>query len=293
MKIGIDSYCYHRYFGEVYPFQRKPEKNWTFREFIARAVQLGVDGVSLESCFLPSSEPDFWQRLATMLDRHNLERVLAWGHPDGLQGGRNTEALSDLIRHIEFAKTIDSRVMRIVGSSLRFRDEPHEPQIERLSAMLREAVTVAEENGVVLAIENHIDFTASEILTLIQNVGTKNFGVNFDTGNALRLLEDPVEEAKLLVPHIYATHIKDLSPRTGGSPREWSFWESVPVGHGVIDIKAVMRVLKDQEYRGLLCVEVDCLRDPWEEDEAVLASVEYLRAASNEIEATASGAPRD
>ena len=35
--------------------------------------------------------------------------------------------------------------------------------------------------------ENHIDFTAREILQLIEDVGSTNFGVNFDTGNALRL----------------------------------------------------------------------------------------------------------
>ena len=26
MKIGIDSYCYHRLFGEVYDMQEKPER---------------------------------------------------------------------------------------------------------------------------------------------------------------------------------------------------------------------------------------------------------------------------
>ena len=26
MKVGIDSYCYHRFFGEVYPDQKEPAK---------------------------------------------------------------------------------------------------------------------------------------------------------------------------------------------------------------------------------------------------------------------------
>jgi hypothetical protein len=26
MKVGIDSYCYHRFFGEVYPEQVAPER---------------------------------------------------------------------------------------------------------------------------------------------------------------------------------------------------------------------------------------------------------------------------
>jgi hypothetical protein len=41
-----------------------------------------------------------------------------------------------------------------------------------------------------------------------------------------------------------------------------------------------MRVLQDQGYPGILCVEVDCLRESWEEDDAVVTSLEYLRTAS-------------
>jgi len=173
--------------------------------------------------------------------------------------------------------------MRIVGSSLRFRNQPHEPQLRNLASMLHEATKVAADQGVVLAIENHIDFTAREILQLIEDVGSANFGVNFDTGNALRLFEDPVEEAKLLAPYIHATHIKDLSPRRGGSPREWNFWESVPAGQGVVDIQGILRVLRDHGYPGVLCVEVDCLHQAWEEDQAVVISLEYLRTALEKL----------
>jgi sugar phosphate isomerase/epimerase len=277
MKVGIDSYCYHRYFGEVYNFQTATDKRWTPEDFLKRAIELHVDGVSLETCFLPSVDINYLSRLKATLDEHGLDRVVAWGHPDGLEGGRNQEALKDLIEYIEIADRMGSRVMRIVGSSLRFREEPHAPQIERLSGMLRQAVKVAEDKNVILAMENHIDFTATEILSLIKEVKSRYFGVNFDTGNALRLLEDPVKEAKLLAPYIHATHIKDLSPRKGGSPREWNFWESVPVGKGVVDVAGVMSVLRDQGYQGVLCVEVDCLKEEWEEDEAVAISVDYLK----------------
>lgn len=288
MKIGIDSYCYHRYFGEVYPFQKDPAKRWTIDDFLARAVAHGVEGVSLETCFLPLAEPGFCNRLTDTLNEHQLERILAWGHPDGLEGGTNEKALVDLIRHIGIAQTVGSKVMRIVGSSLRFRHEPHEPQLQRLSAMLREAVKVAEDKGVLLAIENHIDFTAREILGLIESVGSRSLGVNFDTGNALRLFEDPVEEVRLLRSHVYATHIKDLSPCRGGSPRDWNFWESVPAGHGIVDMTGVMRVLRESGFQGVLCVEVDCLRETFEEDQAVAASLEYLRTARRQMDAVGS-----
>ena len=278
MKIGIDSYCYHRYFGEIYDFQKDPKKRWTLEDFVKRAIELKVDGVSLETCFIPSFEKDYLKKLKGTLDEANIDRVVAWGHPDGLEGGKNEGALQDLIEMIDVAEFMGgSKVMRIVGSSLEFRYEPHGPQIKRLTKMLKEAVKVAEDKGVILAIENHIDFTASEILTLINNVDSKYFGVNFDTGNALRLFEDPVEEAKILAPYIYATHIKDVSPKRGGSPKEWNFWESVPAGKGVVDIPGVMKVLKDQGYEGVLAIELDCLREEWEEDQAVEMSVNYLR----------------
>ena len=34
MKIGIDSYCYHRFFGEVYAPQRRPAEQMTREGFI-------------------------------------------------------------------------------------------------------------------------------------------------------------------------------------------------------------------------------------------------------------------
>ena len=49
MKVGIDSYCYHRFLGEVYPHQSEPDKQLTMEDFINRAKELEVDGVSLES----------------------------------------------------------------------------------------------------------------------------------------------------------------------------------------------------------------------------------------------------
>ena len=278
MKVGIDSYRYHRYFGEVYDFQKDPGKTWSLEDFLSRAVKLKVDGVSLETCFIPSFDKDYLSKLKEALDEANIDRVVAWGHPDGLEAGKNEEALRDMIRMIDVAEFMGgSKVMRMVGSSLMFRYEPHEPQIKKLTQMLKEAVKVSEDKGVILAMENHIDYTASEILELINSVASRNLGVNFDTGNALRLFEDPVEEAKILAPHIYATHIKDVSPKRGGSPKEWNFWESVPAGKGVVDIPGVMNVLKDAGYQGVLAVELDCLREDWEEDQAVEMSVDYLR----------------
>ena len=93
MKIGIDSYCYHRFFGEVYAQQSKPSKQMTLEDFIKRAHDLKVDGVSLESCFIPRFDAAYLSGIKKMLDDYKLDRVYAWGHPDGLEGGQQQEGV--------------------------------------------------------------------------------------------------------------------------------------------------------------------------------------------------------
>ena len=127
MKIGIDSYCYHRFFGEVYPFQNDPPKRMTLEDFIARAKELGVDGVSLESCFVDlRNDAGYMQSVKEQLDEYKLNRVWAWGHPDGLEGGKNKAEFSEMIKAFDQAATIGADVMRIVGSSFTFRFDSHQ-----------------------------------------------------------------------------------------------------------------------------------------------------------------------
>src|ERR1700686_2957342 len=120
MKTAIDSYCYHRFFGEVYPQQSKPARDMTLEDFLRRAHELGVDGVSLESCFIPRLDAEYLTQVRGLLDEYNLERVFAWGHPDGLEGGANQDAYREMIRCFESARSIGADVMRVVGSSLLF-----------------------------------------------------------------------------------------------------------------------------------------------------------------------------
>ena len=286
MKIGIDSYCFHRFFGEVYPEQQQSPKSMTLEDFIEFAKELSVDGVSLESCFIPQREDrGYMADVKALLDEYNLDRVYAWGHPDGLEGGKNEAEYDEMIKSFEHAKNIGAKVMRVVGSSLMFLHEPHQPQIQRLTQMFRKAVKIAEDYDIKMAVENHIDFTSDEILQLIENVDSSNFGLNFDTGNFLRLLDDPIKGMEKLAKHTYATHIKDLKVQKGVAPDEWFFFSSTPVGEGYVDNQKLAQMLKDAGYEGFLAVEIDFLHPDYNNDEhaAVRQSVEALRNIVNSL----------
>jgi sugar phosphate isomerase/epimerase len=277
MKVGIDSYCYHRLFGEVYPDQTAPGVRWSTHDFIRRAAQLEVAGVSLESCFLESLEPAFLGELKADLDARGLERILAWGHPDGLEAGRNPAAWQAMNALIPKARCLGADTMRIVASSLMFRNEPHAPQIEAIVGMLRQSVKIAADQGVVLALENHIDYTSTEILEILHRVDSDRLRVNFDTGNTLRMMEDPVAAARRLGPYTVATHTKDMQACRHVRPEEWYFFSSVPVGTGLIDMPGVVRALQETGYDGILAVESDHHKDNQDEDQLVVDSVAYLK----------------
>jgi 3-oxoisoapionate decarboxylase len=293
MKIGIDSYCYHRFFGEVYPQQPVPSRKMTLEDFLERAHQLRVDGVSLESCFLPRFDRDYLLSIKDILDRYGMDRVYAWGHPDGLEAGRNERAYDEMVASFEQARNIGAPVMRVVGSSLMFRHEPHGPQIERLSRMFSDAVKIAEEYGIRMAVENHIDFTADEMLQLLTNVNSPYLGMNFDTGNFVRLLDDPIKGMQKLAQYVYATHIKDLKVQRGAAADDWFFFSSTPVGDGIVDNLRLAQILSNAGYQGFLAVEMDFLHPDYggDEDAAVERSIRELRRIAAAVEENAGSEP--
>ncbi len=278
MKIGIDSYCFHRYFGEVYGNQKDPGKRISYEDFLNRAIELGVDGVSLETCFFESRDDDYFKRLKEIIDRGNLECVVAWGHLDGLEGGKNLEAAKDMESHFRTCELLGASVMRMVGSSLSFRNEPHRPQMERIAKIMKESAKRAEDRGIKFAMENHFDFTADEMLEIFEDVGSDHFGMTYDTGNALRIADEPVKTAHKMAKHIFATHTKDVAPVYGADPQDWDYFASVPVGKGVINFPGLIKVLEDFGYDGLFAIEIDYLHPDYEDEDPALAeSVEYLK----------------
>ena len=285
MKVGIDSYCYHRFFGEVYPHQNAPDKQMTMEDFIQRAKELDVDGVSLESCFIPRFDKVYLSEIKGMLDEFNFDRVYAWGHPDGLEGGKNEAAYDEMIDHIEYANAIGAKVMRVVGSSLMFRFEDHGPQIEKLSRMFTNAMKVADNYDIKLADENHIDYNADEMLELIHNVNHPNFGINFDTGNFLRVLDDPIQGMEKLARFTFSTHVKDLKINPQAAVNDWYFFSCTPVGDGLVDNQKLAQLLKDANYEGFLAMEIDTLHPDYNDDEdaAVAKSVAELKQIAQNL----------
>lgn len=275
---AIDSYSYHRFFGHHYPgLETDPGWRMDIDQFLDRTVELGARGVSLESCFFDDFGHAAIGALRENLDSRGLGRVWAWGHPRGLESGASRTALDDLIAHIDVAARLGAGVMRICAGGRGTRPESWTEHKAALLPMLGKAADAAERKSVVLAIENHIDLYADELLELVETVDAPSLGVCLDTANNLRLFENPVEVARKLAPWTRATHVKDITAHRG-DPKTFAFWPSVPLGRGAVEIDAILGLLREAGYEGLLALEIDLLHSAYgSEDEALREGLAYLR----------------
>lgn len=290
MKVGIDSYSFHRYFGEIREgFEEDPGKRWTVFDLLDFAGELGIGGVSLETCYMTALDPGFLRETRSKLDAYGLECVLAWGHPTGLEGGTNPTALEDLRQHIPSAVALGTSTMRITASGSRYSPDLEPQFILNVAPYLREAVRAAADQGVVLALENHGDLSSDGLLRLIELIDSPYLRVTLDTGNAQRI-EDAVEATRKLAPYVAATHIKDVAGDSASRERG-GFIPSTPIGKGTVDIPAILRLLREAGYEGLLCIEIDTTAPIWHtmaEEEMVSISVDYLRGELSQLAAASS-----
>ena len=84
MYVGLDSFSYHRFFGDISPYEPETAIRWQTTDFLNRAVELGVKAVCLQTAFLDKANI---LSLREPLAAGGLEPVLAWGHPAGLDDG--------------------------------------------------------------------------------------------------------------------------------------------------------------------------------------------------------------
>lgn len=262
MQVGIDSYSYHRLYGEIRAGEEVPRQEpWPFvaQPVLEHARHLNVDAVFLETCYLP--EPEVVD--SALLNAGGLSLGFSWGHAwpsgrfHGLDGGRSPAAEEELARWIEAAADLGQPVMRItLGSPVSRGTEPAARLVARLIEPVRRAADRAADRGLALAIENHGDLRAEELLEVIERAGRPNLGVTLDNVNLIRVGDDMLGGATLLAPRTLLVQLKDhLSgdPTISGGP------VCTALGEGIADLHGIVEVLHAVGFAGPVCVELASL----------------------------------
>lgn len=285
MQVGIDTYSYHRRYGEARageaPSAHEP---WPLEPgpVLRHAREVGAEAVFLETCYLPAPEAIDASMLAPATD-HGIRVGFSWGHPwpdgafHGLDGGRSPGAEVELRRWIDAAAGHGHDVLRITAGSPASRgDEPAEVLVERLVGPMRRAADYAGERGVRLALENHGDLRVADILALFERVDRPDvMGVTLDNVNLIRVGDDMAEGTRLLAPHTLLVQLKD---HLAGDPTVWGGPVCTSLGEGDADLDGLIAILADAGFDGPVCVELASL-GPDDVDELAMVerSLRWLR----------------
>lgn len=278
MIVGVDTYSYHRQFGEVRGGERpRAEEPWPHvaAPALDHATRAGADAVFFETCYLPEPEE-------VILPATTLVTGFSWGHPwpnrhHGLDGGRSWDAEVELARWIDAAARHGHDLLRITAGSPASRgDEPAEVLVERLVGPLRRAADRAAGLGVRLALENHGDLTAADILDLFARVDrSASLGVCLDNVNLIRVGDDMLDGVRRLAPHTLLVQLKDHEP---GDPYVPGGPVCTALGAGVAPLEAIIALLEDAGFEGAVCVEIASLGGGDVDELALVeASVAWLR----------------
>ncbi len=123
---------------------------------------------------------------------------------------------------------------------------------------LRLARPIVEKHELRMAVENHKDLQAPELLDLVKKLGSPWVGVCIDTGNNISLLEAPQETVDLLAPHAFTTHIKDMGV---AEYADGFLLAEVPLGTGFLDLKKIVATVRQARPGITLNLEM-ITRDP-------------------------------
>ena len=282
MRVGIDSYSYHRRYGEVRQGETPVTTEvWPMdpRPVLEHARSLAVDDLYLETCYLP--EPEAID--ARMLETGSMRAGFSWGHPwpagafHGLDGGRTPAAEDQLARWIAAAARLGHPVMRItLGSPASRGTEPAQVLVDRLIEPTRRAAETAAAVGLRLAIENHGDLRAQDILEIIERTGADNLGVTLDNVNLIRVGDDMLDGTRALAARTLLVQLKDHPPTR--DPTVWGGPVSVALGDGVAPLSDILAILDAAGFDGPVCVELASLGPgPVDELSMIERSVSWLR----------------
>jgi len=244
-KIGLQAWTYN---------------NLTFCEAVDKASSLGIEcieaypgqtlGGGLDGKFGPAMDA---ATRAKVLDKLRSAHVTLVSF--GVVNGGNEQQWRDIFA---FAKDMKLQWITV------------EPPLTTLPLLDQ----LATEYGIRVAIHNHgapSPYADPSVTKAALEKLSNNIGVCADTGHWARGGTDPVAALKLFPGRIVALHLKDVNQFAKGG-------RDVPYGTGVVDMGALIALLKEQQFKGVALIEYEHHSPTL--DQEVAACVEYLKRAA-------------
>lgn len=149
-----------------------------------------------------------------------------------------------LATFLGFAEVLGATLVRSMVNTAE-----HRPSMAEAEALLRASIPSYEAAGVTLALETYEQVSSTDLVGLVESVGSDNLGICLDPANTVAALELPREVVERTAPYVRNIHVKDFAfTRRGG----WVGFtlEGAPLGTGLLDYDHMIETVQP-EARGI------------------------------------------
>jgi 3-oxoisoapionate decarboxylase len=205
--------------------------------FFDHARALGVRGVQVGFGVLDDAAALALRELARAASMY-LEGIVALP--------RDQAGLERFEAEVRTARRVGAQVVRtVLLSGRRYETFASIAAFRRFAESsahaLKLAAPVVARHDIRLAVENHKDWRADELIRVLKQAGNDHVGVCLDTGNSIALLEDPMEVIDALAPLAFTTHFKDMAVE---EYPDGFLLSEVPLGEGILDLPRVIATVR-------------------------------------------------
>ncbi len=176
-------------------------------ELMDMAVEHGLSGVEFppDDC-LPDLSPASLARARTRAEENGLFVFADGGQVEGEMLRRLIPAAAGL-----GASTLRVVMSGVLGGDRRPLSGRWNAHLAGCRDILREALPLAEEHGVTIAVENHSDATSHDMRWLCEELDSAHIGITLDVGNVLAVCEEPFGYTERILPYLRHVHLKDYT----------------------------------------------------------------------------------
>jgi 3-oxoisoapionate decarboxylase len=199
--------------------------------FIALGADLGARVLEIFDPWLSASSDDELRALKDRLAGLAIEPVVS--------GGLVTADADSTFRS---ARLLGAGTIRFALTNVLCGDRAAREDWAVLRAAAARAVTTlgrrAADQGIMIAIENHQDFTSAE---LVEFCGlSPGVGLTYDTGNSFPVAEAPLDFTRTVAPHVRHLHLKDYRVQL---TREGIRLVRCAIGDGAVPFAEIFSIL--------------------------------------------------
>ncbi len=221
LRLGMHTYTLHFFglgeswgFGKDYYF----EQTMSLYEVMDRAVAWEIDGLQITKVdLLTTAESNqFSTENLTKVAKYAKDRDLFLEFNSSFQAGSDSRVNCTIDEALKIGHDLGAELVKFsldIQRPSKFYGSSMCPEVMVQLAekfhLFQAAIPQIEEYGMQIAIENHTDTFADEILWVVNRLNHPLIGTCVDTMNPLQVMENPSEAMEKMLPTAYCCHFSD------------------------------------------------------------------------------------